>query len=466
MSTDDPGAVGRRRARAGLRYRRSVVATIGVLAIATTGLGVAGLFRGPHLDDAAVADATALERTGQRLVLRADQAIDPVDAADVTITPDVPIEVTSDARTITVRFTGMLRALTDYDISAAVTGSATGVSGTLDFAFTTPDLEVAVLVRDPDGRDQVRRRAVSGADGVTLFTADRIQEFAVARDGIAAVLLDESGADGRLVLAPTGEGVELDIPLPGTGRLQKLRASPTTGLIGVLFSPNDPDEVMSQLLVFDPRDPSALVRPVTGLDGDVASVLDWRIVPGTGYLVVQTFDEALLLVDTADLSAPPLPLGEHAELRGFLPGTLELVVADPLSGSTIDLETGETTTLVLPDDGLDPSAYPGKVVALGGDRYVEIVSSPGPDFVLDYEILLVGPDGVDVVYDPDPGVPVRDVCLSTNAQYLAVEVQDPEGELDGYPNVSGRSGSTTYFVDLETGSANRGIAGFAASWCD
>ena len=87
MSTDD-----RRLSRAGRSYRRALVATIGILAVATTGLAIAGAFRGPHLDDAGVAAGTALERTGQRLVLRADQAIEPVDAGDVTITPDVPVD--------------------------------------------------------------------------------------------------------------------------------------------------------------------------------------------------------------------------------------------------------------------------------------------------------------------------------------------------------------------------------------
>jgi hypothetical protein len=461
MSTED-----RRARRAGRNYRRAVGATVGILVLAASTLGIAGAFRGPHLDDAGVAAATALERTGQRLVLQADQAVEPVDAADVRITPDVPVEVSSEGRAITIRFTGMLRALTEYDVAVAVTGTATGVSADLAYTFTTPDVEAAVLVRDADGRDQVRSRGVSGTDAVTLFAADRIQEFALARDGIAAVLLGETGPEGRLVFALAGDDVTLEVPLPGPGRVQRLGASTTTGLLGALFTSSDPDGVASQLLLFDPVGPSGLVHPVTGLDGQPVSVLDWRFVPGTAYLVVQTFDEALLLVDTAAPDTPPVPLGEHAEMRGFLPGSLTLVVADPLSGGTIDLQTGDTTTLELPDDHLDTTAYPGEIVALGVDRYLEVVSHPGPDFVLDFEILLVDTAGVEVVYDPDAGISIRDVCLSPNAQYLAVEVLDPQGEPDGYPNVSGRTGSTTYFVDLQTGSANRGMAGFAASWCD
>uniref|UniRef100_UPI0037C8F91B hypothetical protein n=1 Tax=Pseudolysinimonas sp. TaxID=2680009 RepID=UPI0037C8F91B len=92
MSTDAEPAAGavRRTRRLARNYRRSVIATLGILGVATAGLAVAGAFRGPHLDDASVAAATALERSGQRLVLQADQAIGPVDPADVRITPEVP----------------------------------------------------------------------------------------------------------------------------------------------------------------------------------------------------------------------------------------------------------------------------------------------------------------------------------------------------------------------------------------
>lgn len=472
MSTERPraAAAARRFQRQARSYRRSVIATAGILGVAATALAVAGAFRGPQLDDAAVAAGTALERAGQRLVLQADQAIDPVAAQDVVIEPAVPIEVTSDERTVTIRFVGMLRALTDYRVTVPVTGASTGVRSALEHTFTTPDLDIAVLVRDLEGADEVRTRSVSGDESTVLFAADRIQEFARLRDGVAAVVLDDEGVTGRLVIAPAGEQLTQEVTLPGPGRLQQLRASDTTDRLGVLFTAvdtDDPDAPLAQLLIFDRLDASGVLRPVTGLDGAPLSVIDWRFVPGTPYLVVQAFDQSMLLIDTTTADAAPVPLGEHAELRGFLPGTLRLVVADPQSGGTIDLESGQTAPLVLPDDGLDEFSYPGKIVVLADDRYVEVASRPAPGegFVLDYEILHVRADGVAVIFDPDPGIPIRDICLSPNAQYLAVELQDPEGEPDGYPNVSGRTLSTTYFVDLETGQANRAVAGFASSWC-
>jgi hypothetical protein len=476
MSTElAPAGTGRGAGRRARGWRRSVLATLGILAIAVTGLGIAGAFRAPHLDDASVAAATALQRPDQRLVLQADQAIEPVEAGDVRIAPDTPIDVSSDGRAITVRFTGMLRALTEYTVSVDVRGSSTGVAGAWEYAFTTPDLDVSVLVRDLEGPDQVVRRAVSGADSAVLFRADRIQEFALTPDGVAAIVLDEAAsgpaaAAGRLVLAPAGETITQEVALPGEGRIQQLHASETTGRIGFTFSSTDtrdPDAVSSRLLLFDPLDPSGIVRPVAGLDGEPVSVIDWMFVPGTPYLVAHTFGEAVLLVDTSDPEAVPAPLGEHAELRGFLPGSLTLVVADPLSGGLLDLRDGGTTEFTPPDDGLEEGVYRGALLALTEDSYVEVVSRPSGDsgFVLDYEVLLVDAEGATTIYDPPSGVPIRAICLSPNAQYVAVELQDAAGEPDGYPNVPGRTASTTYFVDLETGAANRGITGFATSWC-
>lgn len=465
-----PGLAARGDRRRTRVYRRTVAATVGVLVLATAGLGIAGAFRAPHLDSASVAADTALLRAGQRLVLQSDQAIDPVTAADVRIEPEIPFDIASDGRAITIRFLGMLRTLTEYTVTVATTGTSTGVTGTLDYSFTTPDLAVAVLRRDSEGPDEVLRRSVSGTDTERLFSADRIQEFALTRDGVAAVILGESGVDGTLVLVTGADAFRQEVTLPAPGRVQQLGVSDTTGRLAFTFTSSDaaaPDAVTSRLLLVDPLDASGVVHPVVGLDGAPLSVLDWTFVPGTAYLVAHAFDGSMLLVDTADLEAPPVPLGEHAEMRGFLPGTLRLVVADPTSGSTIDLATGETRAFAPPADGLDESVYRGTLLALGDDDYVEVVSRPSGStgFVLDYEVLLVGSEGARTIYDPDAGIPIRDVCLSPNAQYLAVEVQDSSGEPDDYPNVPGRTRTTTYFVDLATGSANRGIAGFASSWC-
>lgn len=467
MSTDR-GDAARRSRRHARSFRRSAIATVGILAAATAGFGLAGALRGPALDEASVGAATALEQTDQRLVLRADQALLPVGAGDVTITPAVPIEVTSDRASITIRFTGLLTAVTEYRVSVAVTGAATGRPGRLEYGFTTPDLDLDLLVRDPDGPDQVRRIGAARGAGEVLFAADRIQEFATLGYGVAAVVLDDDSENGRLVIAPEGETITQEVALPGSGRIRQLQASSTAHLLGFVFSSSDydaPDARVSQLLLFDPLAPSGGAVPVLGLDGEPLSVLDWRFVPATPYLVVQAFDQSLLLVDTATADAAPVPLGQHSELRGFIPGTVRLVVADPTAGSTIDLADGATTILELADDGRDVGDYRGIPVVLDDDSYYEAVSPPaGAGAQLDYEVLLVTPRGVEVVADVDPGVIVLGLCLSPNAQFLALELQEPGSVFDGYPNLPSNTGVATAVVDLTAGTV-RTFPGFAASWC-
>ena len=190
-----------------------MIATVGILSVVTVLLSVAGMFREPRLAGASVAAETALARPDQRLVMQTDQAIRALTAADVTITPAVPFDVEATDRTITVRFTGMLRALTDYTVAATVTGVSTGATGTLTYNFTTPDLEVSVLQRDLDGLDQVIRRAVSSPDPDVLLEADRIQEFAETGYGVAAIILDDAGS-GSLVIAPDGEDQVQQVALP------------------------------------------------------------------------------------------------------------------------------------------------------------------------------------------------------------------------------------------------------------
>lgn len=451
MSTD--GRLIRRRTRT---FRRTVAATLGVLALATAGLGVASALRGPALDEAAVAAADAIQRTDQRLVLRADQVVESVDADDVTIEPAAPVDVTSDGATITLRFTGMLRTLTEYHVGVDVVGAATGVASRLDYRFSTPDLSYSLLAPAESGGDEVLRVAATTGETETLYRADGIAEFAELSYGVVAMLENDSGVPSRVVIVPSGETLEQEIALPGEGSVSDLHAASRSDLIGFVFTSADQtraDARLAQLLLFDPVAGPPLPEPVRGLDGQPVSVLDWIFVPGTPYLVVQTFDQALLLVDTTS-DIPPVPLGEHTELRGFVPGTVTLVVADPLSGSIVDLSDGTTTVLDLPADDRPESDYRGQLVLIDENSYLETVSRPVSDtgFILDYEVLFVDREGATVIADPESGVFVRGVCLSPNAQFAVIQLVRSAGE------------SSVSVVDLATGET-RTLPGRAVSWC-
>jgi len=156
-------------------------------------------------------------------------------------------------------------------------------------------------------------------------------------------------------------------------------------------------------------------------------------------------------------------------MRGFIAGTTRLVVADPQQGSTIDLATGETAPLDLPDADLPEGTVPGPLVVLGGDSYLELVSTfddPTTGAGLASRIIRVDGDETRELWSPAAeGTRIGDICLSPNGQYLAVETISAEGMPDGYPDVPGSSATSTVFVDIETGDAGRGIAGFRVDWC-
>ena len=73
------------------RFWLTVAVTIAALVLATVGLTVANAVQGPRLVSADVNPRTAVERAGQRLILRLDQAVAEVSVTDIAVTPAVPV---------------------------------------------------------------------------------------------------------------------------------------------------------------------------------------------------------------------------------------------------------------------------------------------------------------------------------------------------------------------------------------
>lgn len=465
MSTEPGGR--RRDARRRSRWRRTVIAVVGSLAIGTAGLAALGAVRGPDLDRGMVEPTALTERAGGRLVLEFDQ---PVAAgARVEVTPATPIETTVEAARVVVTFGAPLAFDTVYRVGADVVGAGSGRPSSVAFEFETPRATVTTLVRELDGDDRVERREVRTDRPEVLFAAPVIQEYALLDDAVAVV---EQGLDGvgTVHIAPFEEAGSYTVPLDEPGTVRHLDAA--RGLVAFTLTPRptpgaDPPS-SSVLRVFDTADPAGVARTVPGLDGAPLQVTDLRFVPGTTSLVVQTFDTGMLLVDPL-AGTPPVPLGQHAELRGFLPGTTTLVVADPASGSTIDLATGETTVLDLPEAELEPGVYESDLVLLDPSRYVEVVARPiGPDdpFALTSAVVAVDERGTRVVFEPPTERSgVRELCVSPNGQYAAVAVAPPEPQPDQVPIEPSVAGVTTYLVDLADGTTAGAVPGFAIHWC-
>jgi hypothetical protein len=136
------------------RFRLTAAALIGALLLAAVGLTVVNTLEGPRLLDAQINPGAAVEGAGERLVLRVDQTVAELTTDQVTVTPRVRIEPTSDGAAVILRFADSLSYATIYEIVAKVRGATTRASSTLRYSFRTPA-----------GAFYVLQRAASNADG-------------------------------------------------------------------------------------------------------------------------------------------------------------------------------------------------------------------------------------------------------------------------------------------------------------
>jgi len=476
MSTDRGADRPRLERSRSSRFRRVNAAVLVSLAAAAIGLGAANATQGPRLSSAEINTAAVVARAEQRLVLTANQPVADIDAAQVTVSPAAAIDdVSVDGTAITVRFADILDYDTDYTLRIdEVRGAFTSAVSTLSHRFSTPSVDVYTLLRDTttdggiDAPDRILRNSPTRAESEEVFEAPRIQEYAVT-DSVLVAATQTVGGEPSLVLTSLSDGVSTPVPTPLGGPPHDLRL--TEQLLGFrLGGEIDPSTSTrpAPLYVLDLTDASGIPIPVVGLDGAPLSVQDWTFVPGTTALVAQAADQQLYLVDPV-AGTPPTPLGQHTEMRGFVPGTTNLIVADPLSGSIIDLADGTVSPLDLPQAEADADSTAGKIVMLGGDSYVQQFDNVDYSLArttISSELSLVDPSGTRRIYAPPSETSrIRDFCVSPNGQFLAVEVIPVDGVIDGYDLLPAFSDMTTYFVELSSGAARRSVGGFLPSWC-
>lgn len=463
MSTEGRGA-----ARATRRYRRLLIGCFAVLLIAAAGLTAANALRGPSLDTVEYSGANLIARDGQRVILRTDQALADDAAEGVRTEPETPVEAQVDGSSIVLRFAETLRYDTDYRITLpAVRGAFSSAESAIEFEISTPDTAVFSLVRDADGDDELRRQGLAaGSESSVVFAAPRIQEYAQLRSLLAVATLDDDGRSGLSVVGPRGED-PFEVSLPEAGSIENLRGS--ADVLGFAFTAATPGAVSDALHILNLADDSGIVNPVLGADGAPLQVLDWRFVPGTTSIVAQAYDQSFYLLDPLG-GTPATPLGQHAELRGFIPGTATLVLADPDRGTLIDLTTGDVETLELPEETETPGSTPGELVVIDETlRYAQEFTSPqttSAGTTFDAVVAVTDEEGTRVVFETaTPAARVGRLCPLPNGQYLAIETISPESLTDGYPGLPAATAITTVFVDLDTGEATRSVVGFLPGWC-
>ncbi len=472
MSTDPQ----LRRSRGGQhqRFRRISGGLILVLAIIAGGLGMANAAQGPRLISAEVNPNALTTRDGQRLTLHLNQPLSDSSPVRVSMSPDAPTEVTVDQNTVTIRFTRMLDYNTTYTATIEAQSAATGFAGRIDYTFATADVDVYSLLRDTredaggqDTPDKILRNKLSGSsDQEVVFESPRIQNYVVLRDRLGVITLDPNDVPSLTVSSPV-DGTTVDIDLAGALTIEELQAADSGDLFGYILDDGSGDEngLRNRLFLYDLSEGSGVPFAITGFAQKPLSIVDWMFVPGTTSVVVQDEDLQLYLIDGIK-GGDPTPLGWHAEMRGFIPGTLKLVVADPESGSILDLSAGTTTTLNLPLPQIMPDYYPGKLELLAADSYV-LLNSTYTTGASSASVLVLtdSEESRELFRTTTAGSRVRNFCLSPNGEFLAVEVISGEGVPDDYPVEPGYSATSIYFVRVDDGTSNRGVNGFLPNWC-
>jgi hypothetical protein len=455
------------RPRTRLGFRQTVVLAITVLSLAVVGLTLANIAQGPRLLGAELNTAAAVQRAGQLLVLRADQPLTGVEPGQVSVAPAVPVEVSWQGATVEVRFLNTLEYATEYHVSVAVTSAATRASSMLTHSFRTPSAEVYVLQRNgPAGEetaDQIVRAVLGATDRAVVYTAERIQEFAVAGSSLAVVTQDGTSAGaGTLTVGPvSGSGAWKTLAADSV--ITQLQASKAAnGVFGFVLRPlSGPDKDQTQLHIYDPAagdQPTA----VLGLDGKPLDPESWAFVPGTRAIVAQTSDALFFLIDTVTGSVKTL--GGHSAMHGFVRGSQTMIFEDQGRYTAFDLTSGQRTEIPLGD--LSKSALVYQLLALPDAGYVSLVARL-EDEQLRFSIVVLGQEESRTIYEPEPAdstIPL--VCLSPNGQFLAVEAVPPGNETDGYDVLPGYRKSRVVVIDSATGNYQGEEPGFHPDWCD
>jgi hypothetical protein len=445
------------------RFRLTAAVTIGALVFAAVGLTVANAVQGPRLLDAQINPGAAVEGAGQRLLLRVDQTIAHPTADQVTVTPIVPVETTSDGAAVILRFADSLSYATTYQIVAKVRSATTGASSTLTYSFRTPDGAFYILQRaasnaDDDAPAQIVHHVIGSTEQRVVRSQPHIEQYAVADPTIAVVTSDAGGA-GTLTVGPL-DGSEPSQTLAANSDISQLKSSGPSGLFGFVLTPlSDPDQGGDgQLHLYDPV--TAKLITVSGFDGKPFEPLDWAFVPGTTSIVAQTADTSFYLIDPLH-GTPTQPLGGHSRMYGFVPGSTTLIIDDNGGYEAIDLARGTTSTLAALDLP-EAAAALQQLLPLAGDRgYVGWAATQDGAG----SVVVINDGHARQIYaeDPDPTGGIQSICLSPNGQYLAVAKLPRDAATN--PDSSGFANKTE-FVDTATGRTEHDVAGSQVNWCN
>ncbi|WP_223622960.1 Ig-like domain-containing protein [Microbacterium sp. EST19A] len=453
-----------RRALPSRRFLISLGAVLGVLVLVGTGFGIVSLLQGPRISEVQVDPEQAIEASGSRVIITANQALSDIDAKQVSVEPAVPFTVDASGRGVGIRFTVPLDDSTEYTVRVSdVTGTGGGPTADLTTTFSTPASNIFLLRRDPDGDDTIFRTDLSGEKAVPVFAVDKINDFRATSTQLVVSVEEDDGS--RLLVMDRDGTNERELELPGDGFVGAIQVSERGGLVGYSYSDRElsDTEGRASVLVTQPLngDEKPQIIEVAGVE---ASVFAWQFVPDSPAVLFIDFDGALSLVDRST-DAGVQSLGLAATIQGISRGTYTAIV-ERLDGTVVELNLADGSEAPLaasdPDYGTATSItpYPG-----GTLRHVVARDESG--MPIGQAVVRVDDDGAATpLVEVGSSDSILQACASPSGQYAAVVIapdlsNNPyDGMLLPLPeNVE------THLIDMESGDELVALTGFDASWC-
>lgn len=381
--------------------------------LVASGLAVVNAVQPPRIIAVESYPGALVAGGGARVLLKFNQPLSPVAAADVWADPEVPVTVAAEGSDLTITLGDALGYGESLRLGATVTSAATGRSGAVATEVRAPDTRVATLVRHPDGDRIVATDLVSGGPPVDLVVRPRIQEFALAPGRVFAITADERGR-AELTSTASGSGETVSVITRSDATLTQLRSDESSLQLGVVASGLRLAGQLTDrsLLLFDASRERGAPVVLADSAGDPLRVADWRFVPGTTAVVVRDAEGAVWRADPA--------LGQAA-------------------------------------------------VALGGAG--EAVSLPGPEMPVEVSAggthlnWVAGPSAGSRYTPPGTASRIGEVCSSPNGRVIAAEVVSSEGISDEREVRPGFTHTNTVFLDAHTAEPMRSMIGFAPHWC-
>ncbi|MCK3769239.1 Ig-like domain-containing protein [Microbacterium aerolatum] len=445
------------------RFLYTILAVVGVLAVVVVGLGAVSLFQGPRISQVQVDPREAIQVSGSRVILTANQALEEIDESQVTVEPAVPFTVDAAGRNVGIRFTVPLDDTTEYTVKVAgVTGSGGGPASDLSTTFTTPAAEIFLLNRSDDD-DSIFRTDLTGEKAVPVFTHPRINDYRATSTSLV-VAVEDGDSSRILVMDRDGENVR-ELPLPGDGYVSSVQVSERGGLVGYTYSDKDltEDSGRASVLVTQPLSGEGEPQIVT-VGEEEASIAEWQFVPDSAAVLFIDFAGTLSLDDRSG-DAGAQNMGLAMRLLGVSRGTYTAVI-ERVDQSIVELNLadGSEEPLAASDPDYGPAT---EITPFPGGTLRHVVARDADGLPTGQAIIRVDEEGkAEPLMDVESGNAILQACASPSGQYAAVTVA-PNLTENAYDDrlVPLPKTLETHLFDLRSGEELVALTGFDASWC-